>query len=272
MLAECEAQGLQEKRRQQKVKKLAALPRPPELCQDFLSTEPCFVSPSDVKCLCRLHQDDAVSNVIPANIRLDRSPFVIGRDSTSNVDACLLHPFEEKMISRFHAIFRLRKHQDAKESCWEVFDLQSLNGLFVNGKKISHTILRDGDVVMFGCSSRSGTSNHAQIPSMMSFRFCSDQSNDATNVRQKRSLQRGEGESVQMQKRVCPSDSLSHHREGNIKSRIPLSLLVNRQATSPRGSKTPSKYLDAQCVGGDLVCPICQDYMVACTSLQCSHL
>jgi pSer/pThr/pTyr-binding forkhead associated (FHA) protein len=36
------------------------------------------------------------------------------------------------------------------DDCWQVFDLQSLNGLFVNGQRVSRAVLRHRDVVGIG--------------------------------------------------------------------------------------------------------------------------
>eukprot|EP00960_Hanusia_phi_P069856 767178-Hanusia_phi.AAC.5 len=196
---------------------------------------------------------------------LDRSPFVIGRDSTSNVDACLNGPLDEKMVSRFHCMFRLQKHQRSGESAWELYDLDSINGSYVNQKRITHAILHDGDVVTFGSSSQS--------PCTPGFQFCADAPCSATALRQKRMLPNDDRESGKNQKRVCLSD-LTNNQQATINqvrtSATPQQ--VREQTRSSMGERDCKQHLDAQSVGGDLMCPICQDYLVASTSLQCSHL
>ena len=36
------------------------------------------------------------------------------------------------------------------DCCWQVFDLNSLNGIFVNGERVQHSVLHNGDAVRLG--------------------------------------------------------------------------------------------------------------------------
>ena len=51
---------------------------------------------------------------------------------------------QKLMISRSHAHLRFA------EGAWKVVDLQSTNGLLVNGVKKGEATLRDGDTITFG--------------------------------------------------------------------------------------------------------------------------
>src|SRR5688572_12698939 len=52
---------------------------------------------------------------------------------------------ENTFISSFHA--ELQRQDDG---CYEVIDLKSSNGTFVNGKRVDRAVLRPGDKVRFG--------------------------------------------------------------------------------------------------------------------------
>jgi hypothetical protein len=47
-------------------------------------------------------------------------------------------------ISRRHCRFLFT------DGAWEVFDLDSLNGIFVNGERVKHAVLRDRDILTIG--------------------------------------------------------------------------------------------------------------------------
>ena len=57
------------------------------------------------------------------------------------------------MISRRHAVIRLVSNPNEagrREEVWEITDLGSVNGIFVNDVKTARHVLRDGDSVVFG--------------------------------------------------------------------------------------------------------------------------
>jgi pSer/pThr/pTyr-binding forkhead associated (FHA) protein len=47
-------------------------------------------------------------------------------------------------VSRRHCRFLFT------DGAWEVFDLDSLNGIFINGERLKHAVLRDQDVLTVG--------------------------------------------------------------------------------------------------------------------------
>lgn len=64
--------------------------------------------------------------------------FRVGREA--DCDLTIQHSH----ISRHHLEI------DFKDQCWWVHDLESTNGVFVNGKKIQHAPILDGDVLVLG--------------------------------------------------------------------------------------------------------------------------
>lgn len=98
---------------------------------------------------------------VPACVPLRLSPppasptILIGRLRTS-VDLWIDSPRRPLLVSRRHAM--LTYHADA--DTWVLEDLKSINGIFVNGKKVGRTVLSDGDLVTFderGGRTRIGT-------------------------------------------------------------------------------------------------------------------
>jgi pSer/pThr/pTyr-binding forkhead associated (FHA) protein len=71
-------------------------------------------------------------------VELTRSDMIMGRHS--EVDVRLPLPD----VSRRHCRFVFT------DTAWQVFDLDSLNGVFVNGKRVQHAILRDHDSLTIG--------------------------------------------------------------------------------------------------------------------------
>jgi pSer/pThr/pTyr-binding forkhead associated (FHA) protein len=71
-------------------------------------------------------------------IRLDRGVTHIGRGLTAD-----LH-LDEDSVSRRHAILHNRR------SGVRVLDDRSYNGTFVNGRRVEHADLRNGDVLVLG--------------------------------------------------------------------------------------------------------------------------
>jgi pSer/pThr/pTyr-binding forkhead associated (FHA) protein len=71
-------------------------------------------------------------------VELNRPEMLIGRHSTADVRLCLPD------ISRRHCRFVF------SDGRWEVFDLNSLNGIFVNGAHLQESVLEHGDVVRIG--------------------------------------------------------------------------------------------------------------------------
>jgi pSer/pThr/pTyr-binding forkhead associated (FHA) protein len=72
-------------------------------------------------------------------VEITRPDTLVGRHSAADVTLRLPD------ISRRHC--RLVFTED----CWQVFDLQSLNGLYVNGERVSHAVLRHRDRIGIGC-------------------------------------------------------------------------------------------------------------------------
>jgi hypothetical protein len=76
------------------------------------------------------------------NVRheITSTPCRIGRSSERN-DITLKHP----SISRLHAQLTLRK-----DGIYEITDMESLNGVFVNDRKIKQAPLAEGDIIDIG--------------------------------------------------------------------------------------------------------------------------
>jgi hypothetical protein len=75
-----------------------------------------------------------------ARHEINHTPFRIGRATERN-EVTLKHP----SISRRHAQITLRK-----DGVYEITDMESLNGLFVNDKKVKSAPLADGDIIDIG--------------------------------------------------------------------------------------------------------------------------
>ena len=78
------------------------------------------------------------SNRPPVNIYLDRKIYLIGRQAES--DICIPDP----SVSRKHArIFFLHEEEILE-------DLNSTNGSFVNGVRVTRCVLQDNDIIRIG--------------------------------------------------------------------------------------------------------------------------
>jgi ABC-type nickel/cobalt efflux system permease component RcnA len=75
-----------------------------------------------------------------AKHEINHTPFRIGRATERN-EVTLKHP----SISRRHAQITLRK-----DGVYEIADMESLNGLFVNDRKVKSSPLADGDIIDIG--------------------------------------------------------------------------------------------------------------------------
>lgn len=71
-------------------------------------------------------------------IELTRPDMVLGRHSQADVR------LQQPDVSRHHCRFVFA------EGAWQVIDLHSLNGLFVNGERVPQAALQDGDVLRIG--------------------------------------------------------------------------------------------------------------------------
>jgi pSer/pThr/pTyr-binding forkhead associated (FHA) protein len=71
-------------------------------------------------------------------VELTRPDMLMGRHSEADVRL----PLPD--ISRRHCRFLFT------DRAWEVFDLDSLNGIFLNGERVKHAVLRDHDVLTIG--------------------------------------------------------------------------------------------------------------------------
>jgi pSer/pThr/pTyr-binding forkhead associated (FHA) protein len=95
----------------------------------------------------RLNGDDSPAAFFPLKLLfqpsgpvldLTRPDMLMGRHS----EADLRLPLPD--VSRRHCRFLFTA------SGWEVFDLDSLNGVFVNGERVQHAILHDHDILTIG--------------------------------------------------------------------------------------------------------------------------
>jgi hypothetical protein len=73
-------------------------------------------------------------------IRLYDYPLVLGRRESCDI------VFPDESVSRRHAMFEPRQGK------WQITDLESTNGTFVNGERIRNKILEHGDSVKFGAA------------------------------------------------------------------------------------------------------------------------
>ena len=76
--------------------------------------------------------------ILVAGFPLPEPGTTIGRDEDNSIG--LDHP----KVSRHHAVVH------AQDNMWVIKDLGSTNGIKVNGKKVKHAVLRQGDKVEIG--------------------------------------------------------------------------------------------------------------------------
>lgn len=79
----------------------------------------------------------------PTIVVLDQEKVTIGRQAAVKMDTS-----RGKEVSKHHTTIYRRQHQ--KSEIWIIEDNNSLNGTFVNGKKIHRIILNYGDEIVFG--------------------------------------------------------------------------------------------------------------------------
>lgn len=94
-----------------------------------------------------LNSSKIINPNTPKYIMLTRSANLIGRQSDIKIDT-----INKKEISKHHATIYKRIVQE--KLIWIIEDQNSLNGTFVNGKKIHRVILKHGDEVVFGGGSQ----------------------------------------------------------------------------------------------------------------------
>ena len=74
-----------------------------------------------------------------AIFELGPNPVMIGRSR-----ACTISIRDDERLSRTHCLVRRRHGR------WIVTDLNSANGVYVNGRRVSEAELKDGDVIQVG--------------------------------------------------------------------------------------------------------------------------
>jgi pSer/pThr/pTyr-binding forkhead associated (FHA) protein len=112
-------------------------PRPDSGCEEQLPPILRTATPLD-----RSHQVGPLLRLvsIPGAQKMEfhRRELVIGRHSSADVQ------LPNREVSRFHC--RLFHAND----CWQVEDMDSLNGTVVNGEQVEHSALRHNDVLRIG--------------------------------------------------------------------------------------------------------------------------
>lgn len=74
----------------------------------------------------------------PLRTAITTMPFSIGRDDAADLR------IDSRRVSRRHAVI------NCEDGIYSIDDLDSTNGTFVNGERISHVKLQSGDVLAFG--------------------------------------------------------------------------------------------------------------------------
>src|SRR5206468_12801287 len=72
------------------------------------------------------------------NVSLGPDPVLIGRDPQNDL------VLDDRRVSRKHAEIRLRLGR------YTLYDLQSTNGTYVNGRRVAEVVLADGDRLSIG--------------------------------------------------------------------------------------------------------------------------
>jgi predicted component of type VI protein secretion system len=94
------------------------------------------------------HHDTEPANFLPLrlslqpegpSVELTRPEMLVGRHSVADVR------LRSAEVSRRHCRFVFAEGQ------WQVFDLSSLNGVWVNGMRVERAVLQNKDVIHIGC-------------------------------------------------------------------------------------------------------------------------
>ena len=87
-----------------------------------------------------------------ATIELNRPDMLVGRHSVADVR------LRSPEVSRRHCRFVF------SEGHWQVFDLSSMNGVWVNGLRVPHAILQNKDILHIGSYDFEVEIGHSTIP------------------------------------------------------------------------------------------------------------
>ena len=114
---------------------------------------------------------DQSNGVLPTKVHINRrrrTKIMIGRAEEADIVVRLAQPGRERIcVSRIHC-------EIEKNPCgdWALFDKGSRNGCFVNGVKVSSTVLKDGDVVILGGGGIIESGSHVNtVESIFQYRF-----------------------------------------------------------------------------------------------------
>lgn len=83
-------------------------------------------------------------DLIAVPIPLDRDEVVLGRALEAGVR------INNTMVSRIHAIINKRVDENTHRTEYVLTDLESRNGTFLNGRRMEHETLQNGDKIMIG--------------------------------------------------------------------------------------------------------------------------
>jgi pSer/pThr/pTyr-binding forkhead associated (FHA) protein len=113
---------------------------------------------------------DQSNGVLPTKVHINRrrrTKIMIGRAEEADIVVRLAQPGERICVSRIHC-------EIEKNPCgdWALFDKGSRNGCFVNGVKVSSTVLKDGDVIILGGGGIIDCGSHVnKVDSIFQYRF-----------------------------------------------------------------------------------------------------
>lgn len=151
-----------------------------------------------------------------------------------------------KMISRLHG--RLRRHCEVgKIPEWSIIDNNSLNGILVNGSRVDGDgrVLQSGDVVTFG---------RLVVPPEFKFIF---------EITRPAELSAEEDLLEEQTERMRRIAHLRIEPDEVVEHRHPAPRCQQRRRSSVQ--------LDVADLHSELICSICQDWLVHSANIECSH-
>lgn len=174
-------------------------------------------------------------------IELDKDEVTFGRLPTCT--AVLDSRRAPQMISRLHGF--VRRRSDAAGLEWLIVDNKSLNGIMVNGTAVAAEgqVLRAGDVITFG---------RVMAPPEFEYIFEVPETRSAVE-----DLLDKQSEAM---KRVA---DLQHELEREREQ--------HRTEQQQRRQECQKRGLDVGDLSSELVCSVCQDWLVHAATVECSH-
>jgi len=190
---------------------------------------------------------------MPSNslVYLDKEEITFGRMPTCSVTLDSVRV--PQMISRVHGKVH-RRQEEGKPSEWVLIDNKSVNGILVNGEPVGSDgqVLHPGDVITFG---------RKLVPPEFEFVF------EAPGLEPEKPPVL---EAVNEERPPWVDDLFNEQMSRTKELQNDLEAQKQKQAETPH-KRQASSALDVVDLSSELVCSICQDWLVQAATIECSH-